>query len=232
MNLFYPIATEMLGLYNNMKNIKHTVTGKRVQISGTNSIVETILGRFFNYLEKNNTSNVHYSIYSLTRHTSEIYDAVMENKIHLGLTVRELHYPGIKVEKVLEVPLYLIRKNKWEISKYSEDLPLRNYLSIPWGLSVDKWISQHYNEGLPYFSTDSGIHAIYILQDDRWFFAPKSFFEIIPESFSYIYEVLEDGPMYEVFLVYRENASEEFLYLKEFLDHLRSFFSIYNEIWS
>ncbi|MCI6157501.1 MAG: LysR family transcriptional regulator [Peptoniphilaceae bacterium] len=228
---FLPLAREMRRIFNQMKNIHDNVSGKRIYVTGTNSIVTTILGRFFHFLAEKTQDE--FSIYSATKHTDEVYTSIMENHADVGITIKERYHPSIISEQSLEIPLYLIQSSdiRQEIMHPVYPLQIQNYLDIPWGESSRQWIDRHFSSGLPRFSTDSALHAFFLLKGQQWFFAPKAFFDLVPDQIPFSYYKLEDYPLYKIYLIYKNRPQEEFQYIQRFLNHLRTFLRIQQQIW-
>lgn len=219
---FLPLANEFVKLTNKMKESEFTSSKIKTSIAATNSIMQSIIFKYINYVQEQ-TNNVLFE--AKTMHSAEIYDNVYENKVDVGLSLKQFKYAGIETLEIVNMPFY--------IYKLKRDAPLnfdvKNYIYIPWGFEVDNFILKRFNRNDVYSKyADSVITAFLTLKEDEWLIAPESFVDCIPTGLSLDYFRDDDFPNYKIYLVYKQSNYNNNEFLRLIIDSIVKFFESSN----
>lgn len=221
---FVSLALSFIELDDTMKKIKFNEYSFPINLAATNSVVDTFLGDFILYL--NNKSKYKYYMTTVTEHSHKIYEDIFENRIDFGLVTKYLDYPNLKVEKVLDLPLYIIQASTETkpIKNLLNDLKFSDYISIPWSDEARIWIENKFKfEKFPYINTDSVMHTFKLLKDNKWLLSPPTYFPLIPKNINYTYSRQNDYPNYQIYLVSNSKKVENNNLHKYYYSMLKSF---------
>ncbi|WP_044565237.1 LysR family transcriptional regulator [Anaerococcus provencensis] len=215
---FLPLANEFIKLTNKMKENEFISSKIKVSIAATNSIMQSIIFKYINYVQ-NQSHNILFE--SKTMHSAEIYDNVYENKIDVGLSLKQFKYAGIETLEIVNIPFYIYRLS----GETNSNLDIKNYIYIPRGFEVDNFILKNFNRNDVYNKyADSVITAFLTLKENEWLIAPKSFVDCIPTGLSLDYIRDDKFPNYKIYLVYKLSNYNNNDFFKLVIDSIVKFF--------
>lgn len=228
---FLPLALELKNLFNLSSRMQFEEYGFLIRLSVPNSVIDTFLSHFTNFLE--NQMDIKFHLNISTEHSDYIYEEIYKNKLDIGIVTKELKYENVEVKKLLDVPLYLIQANdkRVSLSQPAGELVYKEHICIPWGVNVDQWITKNFpNRGMPLLRTDSALFSFPLLKDQRWFFAPKTYFDVVPEYINFSYAYGEDFPTYQLYVISNSATfkRQDGNYYRHFIKLLESYCNFYH----
>lgn len=215
---FLPLANEFIQLTNKMKESKFISSKIKISIAATNSIMQSILFKYINYVQ-NQSHNILFE--TKTMHSAEIYDNVYENKVDIGLSLKQFKYAGIETIEIVNIPFYIYKLS----GDTDTNLDIKNYIYIPRGFEVDNFILKNFNSNDVYNKyADSVITAFLTLEENEWLIAPKSFVDCLPAGLSLDYIRDDKFPNYKIYLVYKLSNYKNNEFFKLVIDSIVKFF--------
>lgn len=215
---FLPLAKEYKNLTLAMKQGENISNKIHIKIAATNSIMQSILSRYLsNRADK--FSKILYE--TRTRHSVEIFDDIYEDKIDIGISLKEFKYSGIKTIELVNIPFLIFKLADDKINS----LDLSNYVYIPWGYEIDRFISSNFSNTDNFaMSTDSVLLGFLNLNKDRWLIAPESFLDLIPNNLNIKCFKYQNLPTYKIYLVYKISNYEKNEVLRKEVNDIIDFY--------
>lgn len=225
---FLLLANEYMKLTKNMRDGSIKSNKVHIKLAATNSILQSILFRYIGFIE-GKYKNIFFE--TRTRHSVEIFDDIYEEKIDIGVSLKEFKYSGIETIKLVEIPFLIFRiKDGEEVKKPNlMSLDIKNYIYIPRGYEIDEFIANNFSDQTEFHrSTDSVTSTFLILKEGQWLIAPKSFIDLIPKGVDLEYFNSDKLPNYKIYLVYKKEKYEK---QKKIRDHVNGLINFYTEYY-
>lgn len=222
---FLPLAKEYQKLTKSMKDGNLSSGSMKLKIAATNSVIQAILYLYIGYVKEKNDDIL---FKTTTKHSVEIYDEVNEDKVDLGISLKNFKYPGIQTAELIDLDFYIFRLTSSN-SKDLQSLSMDDYIYIPWGFEVDEFLVQNFDNKESYHMfTDSVITGFLSLSNKEWLLAPKSFINLIPDNMAIDYYWDNNLPNYKAYLVYKTNSYQNKSKLRSTVDSIVNFYKNYN----
>ncbi|ANU24131.1 LysR family transcriptional regulator [Planococcus donghaensis] len=172
---FYQIALKFEALYSETKNLKATSGEVTISIGAVDSV--------HNYILKNIYSKIFHEISGLrlaihTYQSNEIYYLIDQNNIDIGFSLQDRILKNVKVQKLFEEQMVMIKKKKEGLFEFEMDNSLLNpkhQLYINWGMDYQVWHEKHWGPtNNTFIQIDTAKMLGDFLEEEMWAIVPVS----------------------------------------------------------
>lgn len=216
---FYQIALRFETLYSETKNLKATTGEATISIGAVDSVHNYILKNIYSIIF-HQIPDIRLSIH--THQSNEIYYLIDQNNIDIGFSLQDRILKNVKVEKLFEEQMVMIKKKKDSVIEYEIDNSLlhpKQQLFINWGMDYQIWHEKHWGPmNNTFIQIDTAKMLGDYLEEDMWAIVPVSIArDFYVKGLADVFLLTDPPPSRSCFQVEKEGSSNRIRQVSELI---------------
>jgi DNA-binding transcriptional LysR family regulator len=195
--LFMPIAEQWMSLYTDTQNIQNIAPTMNLSIGCPDTLLTYFLPPLFVQLLNMETT---MKLKILAYHSDELYKALEERKIDVGLGFYQMHYKNILSYTIFKEPFFLARRKRDtqpDVEIHPSKLERKNEIYFYWCPEFQQWHDQWWDPAeKPHVEIDTASLINHLMdKDELWMIGPRCIIEsLINEEGLEICKLAENPP--------------------------------------
>lgn len=172
---FVPIAEQWMSLYTDTQGIQNLIPQMNLSIGCPDTLLTYFLPPLFMELLRMDTT---MQLKILAYHSDELYEALEERRIDVGLGFYQMHYKNILSYMIFKEPFFLARRMRGtpdNVEIHPSKLDRKNEIYFYWCAEFQQWHDQWWDPTeKPHVEIDTA-SLIYHLMDNNelWMIGPR-----------------------------------------------------------